>query len=137
MTTATTPEGPATPGLEAAHAGLPALASRYVDPADLPWQKVCDGVDMKVLLREADGGASTALFRWQPGASLPEHIHTGIEQTWVLEGSLADHDGECKAGQFVWRPPGSRHRAYAPRGALLLAMLRTPNQFLDDDGNPV
>ncbi len=91
---------------------------------------------MKVLLREADG-ASTALFRWQPGAALPEHIHIGIEQTWVLEGSLADHDGECEAGQFVWRPPGSCHRAYSPDGALLLAMLRTPNQFLDDDGNPV
>ncbi len=93
---------------------------------------------MKVLLQEDDGaGAVTALFRWQPGAALPEHIHTGIEQSWVLEGSLADHEGECRAGQFVWRPAGSRHKAYSPGGALLLAMLRTPNRFFGEDGDEI
>lgn len=137
--TATTTAGtkaPATPGLEKQHAKLAAMASRYVDPETLAWRPVCDGVEIKILLEEDGGaGAVTALFRWQAGASLPEHVHTGIEQSWVLEGSLADHDGECKAGQFVWRPPGSRHKAWSPNGALLLAMLRTPNQFFDDDGN--
>ena len=37
MTTATRTKGPATPGLEAAHAALPALASRYIDPDSRAW----------------------------------------------------------------------------------------------------
>lgn len=112
--------------------GLAALSSRYVDVDALPWRKGAgEGIEWKVLLEDKERGLKTALIRWAPGASLPLHEHVDIEQTFVLEGSLCDEEGECKAGQYVWRPSGSRHRAWAPNGCLLLAVFLKPNTFLE------
>ncbi len=122
-----------TPALEKQHDQLDSMASRYVDVAELPWVETkYPGVKLKILLENKETGLFTALFHWVPGAKLPLHEHVGIEQTYVLEGSLKDHDGECTVGNFVWRPAGSRHEVVAPNGALLLAMLETPNKFLED-----
>jgi len=111
---------------------LSALDSRYVDVAGLPWQDTrWPKIRMKVLLDDKASGLLTALMRWEPGAELPLHEHVRIEQTYVLEGSLEDSEGECTAGNFVWRPAGSRHVARTPRGALLLAIFQAPNKFFD------
>ncbi|HTP96920.1 MAG TPA: cupin domain-containing protein [Burkholderiales bacterium] len=108
------------------------LASRYVDVAALSWQDTrWPKIKMKVLLDDKESGLFTALMRWEPGAELPLHEHVRIEQTYVLEGSLEDDEGACRAGQFVWRPAGSRHVARAPDGALLLAHFLAPNRFFD------
>ena len=74
----------------------------------------------------------TALFRWQPGAVLPFHEHVEVEQTFVLEGSLADEQGECTAGNFVWRQAGSIHTAHSPHGCLAIGVFQQPNEFLED-----
>jgi anti-sigma factor ChrR (cupin superfamily) len=74
-------------------------------------------------------------MKMAPGARLPDHEHVEIEQTYVLEGSLHCGEGECKAGEFVWRPAGSRHEAWAgAQGGLMLAMFQVPNRFYDADG---
>ena len=113
--------------------GLGPLASRYVDVASLPWKPTqVKGIDMKVLLKDEQTGLMTALFRWQPGTRLPMHEHVEIEQSWLLEGSLVDDEGEVTAGNFVWRPKGNRHYAYSPHGALVLAMFLKPNVFIDE-----
>ncbi len=114
-------------------AKLGPLASRYVDVASLPWQPTpCKGIEMKILLKDEATGLMTALFKWEPGARLPMHEHVEIEQSWVLEGSLVDDEGECTAGNFVWRPKSNRHYAHAPNGALILAMFLRPNVFIDE-----
>ena len=114
------------------HEGLDALASRYVDVERLPWESTrFEGVTMKRLMEDADTGMLTTLVRMQPGAGLPHHEHVDIEQTWVLEGSLVDSEGEVHAGNFVWRPGGSRHQVVAPNGALLLSFFTKPNRFFD------
>ncbi len=119
------------------HEGLAALASRHVNVDDLPWTPTkYEGVDMKVLLENKETGLLTALFRWAPGAVLPYHEHVHIEQTYVLEGTLVDHEGEVTAGNYVWRPAGSRHTARAPNGALLLSFFLSPNRFLDEQEPP-
>jgi anti-sigma factor ChrR (cupin superfamily) len=70
-----------------------------------------------------------------PNARLPDHQHVKIEQTYVLEGTLVCAEGVCRAGQFVWRPAGSRHEAWAgPQGGLFLAMFQMPNKFFQADG---
>ena len=115
-------------------ASLAPLASRYVDVAQLPWKPTpCDGIDMRILFQDEDRGLLTALFRWAPGSSLTLHEHVDIEQTYVLEGSIVDDEGEVTAGNFVWRPSGSSHMAPAPNGALILATFLKPNIFLDDE----
>jgi anti-sigma factor ChrR (cupin superfamily) len=118
------------------HAGLPPLASRFVDVAALPWEKTrFAGVEGKTLVVDRESGAITALMRFAPGARLPDHEHMRIEQTYVLEGSLMCGEGECKAGQFVWRPAGSRHEAWAgPDGGLMLAIFQISNKFFEADG---
>ncbi|MFJ4156265.1 cupin domain-containing protein [Pseudomonas sp. NPDC089752] len=113
---------------------LPELASRYVGVDLLPWKPTpTPGIDMKILLQDQETGLLTALFRWAPGTSLPLHEHVEIEQTYVLEGSIVDDEGEVKAGDFVWRPRGNRHLARSPNGALVLSFFLRPNKFLEGD----
>jgi anti-sigma factor ChrR (cupin superfamily) len=110
------------------------LASRYVDVDNLPWKPTpCPGIEMKVLLEDPETGLLTALFRWQPGSELALHEHVEIEQTFVLEGSLVDDEGEVCAGNYVWRPKGNRHIARSPNGALVLSIFLKPNIFLAGD----
>ena len=110
------------------------LASRYVQVDDLPWKPTpCAGIDMKVLLEDKETGLLTALFRWQPGSELALHEHVEVEQTFVIEGSLVDDEGEVTAGNYVWRPKGNRHIAKSPNGALVLSIFLKPNIFLTGD----
>jgi len=120
----------------AKHSQLPPLASRFVEVAALPWEKTrFPGVEAKTLLVDRETGVVTSLMKFAPGARLPDHEHVLIEQTYVLEGSLVCGEGECKAGDFVWRPAGSRHQAWAgPQGGLMLAMFQIPNKFFEADG---
>ena len=121
-----------TPALAAAEQLTP-LASRYVDVENLPWQpSPYEGVEIKVLMEDKSSGLLTALFRWAPGSKLPLHEHVEIEQSYILEGRLVDEEGEATAGNFVWRPSGSRHVAHAPDGCLLPAFFLKPNIFIDE-----
>jgi anti-sigma factor ChrR (cupin superfamily) len=112
-----------------------ALASSMVDVAAMAWTPTkFPGIDIKVLLKDESTGLLTALFRWAPGSVLPDHEHTRIEQTYVLEGSLEDHEGVVTAGNYVSRPAGSRHVARSPDGALILAFFLQPNVFFGPNG---
>lgn len=122
-----------TPHFDADQA-LQADQSRYVNVASLPWKPTpTPGIDMKILLVDEDTGLMTALFRWAPGTVLPRHEHIEIEQTYVLEGSIVDDEGEATLGNYVWRPKGNRHIARSPNGALVLSMFLKPNKFLDGE----
>ncbi|MCP5264342.1 MAG: cupin domain-containing protein [Rhodoferax sp.] len=108
------------------------LDSRYVNVDELPWKPTpTPGIDMKILLQDKDTGLLTALFRWAPGTELALHEHVEVEQTYVLEGSIVDAEGEVTAGNYVWRPRGNRHVARSPRGALVLSFFLKPNVFID------
>jgi anti-sigma factor ChrR (cupin superfamily) len=118
------------------HAGLAPKASRFVNVFDLPWEKTkFPGVEAKTLLLDKETGLLTALIRMAPGARLPDHEHVLIEQTFMIEGTLVDEEGACTAGNFVWRPAGSRHEARTPNGGLMLAMFLVPNKFFDEGGS--
>jgi anti-sigma factor ChrR (cupin superfamily) len=119
------------------HDGLAPLDSRFVTVDALPWQKTrFPGVEIKTLLEDKVTGLLTLLLRMAPGACLPDHEHVRIEQTYVLEGRLVDDEGEVTAGNYVWRPAGSRHTARTPDGALMIAFFLEPNRFYDQAGVP-
>lgn len=106
--------------------------SFYLDPDAMPWETTrFPGIEAKILMHDPASGMSTILFRMAPGAVVPPHEHTGIEQTYMLEGSLEDEDGACTAGHFVWRRAGSTHTARAPDGALFLSFFTRPNRFFE------
>jgi quercetin dioxygenase-like cupin family protein len=107
-----------------------ATRSHYIDVVGMKWEGTkFPGIEMKVLYTDPASGLSTILFRLEPGAEVPLHQHTALEQTYMIEGRLVDHEGECTPGNFVWRPAGSRHIAKAPEGAILLSMFMKPNIF--------
>ncbi|CDX33033.1 conserved hypothetical protein [Mesorhizobium plurifarium] len=125
---------PRTPHL-ATESALDALSSRYVDVEALPWQPTeYPGVTMKILMEDKESGLLTGLFKFEPGATLPYHEHVEIEQSFLLEGSVADHEGNLTAGNYVWRPGGNRHRVVSPNGALALSFFLKPNRFFKNDG---
>lgn len=109
--------------------------SVYVDPESIEWQpSQFEKISMKVLYRNDAEGEMTVLLKWEPGAVLPFHRHPEIEQSFVLQGSFYDHDGICRAGQYVWRHPGSLHETRSDEGCILLAVYRKPNVFFGTAG---
>ena len=117
-----------TPGYD--FGSLSSLASRLVETDALTWAPTpFAGIEVKTLLKDDATGLLTCLFKWEPGAVLPMHEHVELEQTFVLQGSLVDEDGEVTAGNYVWRPAGSKHVARAPNGALVLCFFLKPNRF--------
>ncbi len=110
----------------------PSPPSCYLDVVNMPWERSkFPGIEHKVLFTDATTGVATLLLRLAPGAVVPLHEHTGVEMTYVLEGSLEDHEGACTAGNFVWRPAGSTHVAHAPNGAVVLGVFMRPNHFAE------
>ena len=110
-------------------------ASTYVKPDALEWEpSPFPGIQIKVLYEDKARGELTCLLKWEPGASLPMHKHPEIEQTYVVEGSFYDHEGICRAGEYVWRRVGSFHETHSDEGAVILAVYRKPNVFQNSTG---
>ena len=100
------------------HDRLDPLASRYVRVDELPWTPTpFPGIDIKVLLEDEETGLLTALTRLRPGAVLPLHEHTGLEQTWVLAGCGKNRPARVK---------GETPRPMPAEGSRNLLMLRQP-----------
>lgn len=109
--------------------------STYVRPQDMHWKATqFEKVWIKTLYENKEKGESTVLLKLEPGAHLPFHRHPELEQAYVFEGSMYDHDGICHAGEYVWRKEGSFHENRSDEGALLLAIYRKPNIFFKSVG---
>jgi anti-sigma factor ChrR (cupin superfamily) len=107
----------------------------HVKPQHMAWEPTeFDGISIKVLYEDKEKGEMTCFLKWEPGATLPMHKHAEIEQTFVIEGSFYDHDGICRAGEFVWRRVGSFHETHSDEGAVILAIYRKPNVFQHSSG---
>jgi anti-sigma factor ChrR (cupin superfamily) len=88
----------------------PERAAHYLDVPNMPWEATkFPGIKIKVLYTD-DSGITTALFKLEPGAVVPLHEHTALEQTYVIEGSLEDHEGICGPGQFAGGRPATSMR---------------------------
>ena len=99
----------------------------YVDVNNMEWTPSrVSGPMQKTLYSDPETGRSTVLFKLAPGAVIPWHEHPELEQTFVLEGSLEDDEGVCTAGNFVWRPAGSRHEARCPNGVTMIVVFSKP-----------
>jgi len=97
-----------------------------IDVHAMPWHALGPDVRCKVLYRDDATGISVVLFNFAPGAVTPLHVHTGIECTFVLEGSLEDHDSVITAGNCAVRKAGSAHKAHAPQGSTHIAFFTKP-----------
>ena len=108
----------------------PSPPSVFVDVLNMPWEATkFPGIQMKKLFSDGQG-FDTLLLKMEPGAEVPLHEHTAVEQTYVLEGTFEDEEGVTTTGNFVWRPAGNTHVAWAgPQGATVIGIFRAPNHF--------
>lgn len=104
---------------------LPDLLNWGDRPPDIPWQPFRPGVDIHYLYR-AESGASAALLRYQPGAKVPQHLHTGHEHIIVLSGSQSDDRGSYPAGTVVINPPNTQHAVISEEGCVILIIWEKP-----------
>jgi anti-sigma factor ChrR (cupin superfamily) len=109
---------------------LDALASKFIKTDAVPWIETSPGSKMKVIHHDPATELLTIVAKLEPGTSLPAHVHEDLEQTYVIEGSLVDDEGECSAGNFVIRQKGSRHEPHAPKGCTMLVFFLKPTAGL-------
>jgi anti-sigma factor ChrR (cupin superfamily) len=105
-------------------ATLSALASRFINTDSVPWIETGPGNKMKVIYHDPETDMLTILSKLEPGSGIPAHKHEDLEQTFVLEGSLVDGEGECTAGNFVIRAKT------APNGCTMLVFFLKPTAAL-------
>lgn len=89
-----------------------------------------DGVEI-FWIRSDDPGV--ALLRYAPGASVPRHLHTGLETILVLEGSQSDERGTYPAGSLVLNPEGSVHSVRSDEGCVVLIEWERPVRILEEE----
>jgi quercetin dioxygenase-like cupin family protein len=88
------------------------LAAAEVE--DLAWKPLGDnaGVTHKVLWRSGD--VVLGMFRLEPGAVNPAHVHQGAHHHFlVTSGTARIIDRELDAGSYAYIPPGVAHEVAA------------------------
>jgi len=95
----------------------------------LDWKPFRKGIEIVRLYGTPHLGASAALLRYEPGATLPHHSHTGYEHIIVLSGSQIDDNGRHNEGAVIINPPGSGHSVSNEHGCVVLAIWEHPVVF--------
>lgn len=93
------------------------------------WIRCLPGVDVKVLYVDEARQTQTALWRMQPGAVLPAHMHSIDEECLVLEGEIRTNEFIVRKGDFHVGFAGQVHcDIHSDSGALLL--IRSERKYL-------
>lgn len=86
------------------------------------WQPFRPGVDIVTLRGTPTKSGSSALLRYQAGASVPTHRHLDTEYIFVISGSQEDDAGRYPAGTVVINTPNSEHQVRSETGCVVLAV---------------
>lgn len=105
---------------------LPNLFSLSDHPDALAWESFRPGVEIHRLYGTGGQGPSAALLKYAPGATVPDHSHTGYEHIIVLSGEQSDHQGTHKAGTLVINSPDSHHDIISESGCIVLIIWEKP-----------
>jgi len=105
------------------------LTGLNLDDPSLKWQHFHEGVDI-LPINGTPEGCFCALLRYQPGAVVPPHEHSGHEHILILRGAQTDERGTYEAGTFLINMPDSTHRVVSDEGCVVLAIWESPVRFL-------
>ncbi len=95
------------------------------------WQRFRDGIEIIRIYDQGEDGMSAALLRYAPGASVPAHEHTGLENIVVLSGSQQDERGSHEAGSIIVNLPGSRHSVHSENGCIVFIIWERQVRFIE------
>lgn len=97
----------------------------------IAWEFFREGVQVSWIYRlEEENAPSSAFLKYEPGAEVPLHSHTGLEHILMLEGSQTDENGTYHKGDVIINPPGTRHSVYSRDGCEVLAVWHAPVKFV-------
>lgn len=99
--------------------------------SDLKFEPFRAGVEICQLSASATGDPTVALLRYEAGASVPLHMHSGVETIAVLSGSQSDEYGTYNVGDVIVNLPGSSHSVWSDTGCLVLISWASPVRILD------
>lgn len=86
------------------------------------WRTFKPGIDVIPINGEPATAGSAALLRYEPGATVPEHLHKDVEYIFVLSGSQVDENGHHKAGSLVVNDKDTIHSVISHEGCIVLAI---------------
>jgi anti-sigma factor ChrR (cupin superfamily) len=117
---------------------VPGRMTLTVETADFtPYDLYGDpvpGIGWKPINFDKDAVRGSFLVRLEPGTKSLPHIHTGGEDSFILDGELVDVDGRVFGpGDIVSYGAGSRHASQSPKGCTILVFLHGPNQAIGAD----
>lgn len=100
---------------------MPQISSLTIRAGEGEWQEAFQGVYLKNLFVDEARGTVTTLFRMDPGAQLPRHLHHGVEECFVLEGDVRAGDQMLGPGDYHCAMPETIHeRLSTVNGAMFL-----------------
>jgi len=94
--------------------GIPQAIHRGAQ--ECPYVDAGDGVELKVVQVDIDHGLWVVQNRFQPGARVARHKHTGEVYAFTLSGSwkYAEYPEVNRAGSYLYEPAGSVHTLIVP-----------------------
>ncbi|QUM76983.1 cupin domain-containing protein [Moritella sp. 24] len=94
------------------------------------------GVSRKMLERDGAEFAATptTLVVYEANSYFTEHVHTGGEEFFVLDGVFADEHGDYPVGTYKRNPVGSKHAPEVKDGCMIIVKL---GQYQDGDDQDV
>jgi quercetin dioxygenase-like cupin family protein len=117
----------------------------HVAVPDLPWVDDwlgVEGIRMKVLLADVEGGVFVVRVGFAPGLQLPRHLHTGAVHAYTFAGEWSyleyPDSPPNRAGSYLYEPPGSTHTLkvadHATEETDALFVVHGAMVLYDDDG---
>ncbi len=79
------------------------------------WRSLTPGAEIKMLMVDRDAGFQSFLLRLSPGAMLPPHDHSILEECLLLEGDMLIGERAYRRGDYHAALPGSRHAPISTR----------------------
>jgi quercetin dioxygenase-like cupin family protein len=95
---------------------LAAPSVNHVSADDLPWADTGIGVGLKVMRVSIDTGVWVLMNRFEPGARIPRHKHTGPVEGYTLTGRwhYLEYDFWSTPGSYIYEPANSVHTLDVP-----------------------
>lgn len=113
--------------IAAMDAGRDAADFKLVRAAEGEWITFAPNVEMKVL--RDDGGTRSWLARFGPGGRIPEHLQSGDEEAFIVEGWCWLDDVKIKCGDYHMIAKGQRHgNIHSPEGCLIFVRSHSENR---------
>ena len=83
---------------------------------EIPWVQTGAGLELKLVQADIEAGLWIIRNRFEPGASVQTHKHTGQVFGYTLSGAwkYAEYPYVNRAGSFLFEPAGSVHSLVVP-----------------------